>query len=132
VITPPLPIIDSDTAAFWEGTRRGVLLIQKCERCGGYQFYPRLVCIRCAGAVVWIQADGRGTIYSYTVVHREPHEAFRALVPYVIALVDLIEGPRMMTRLRPVSPGSLRIGRDVRVTFERVTEEITLPLFECV
>jgi hypothetical protein len=128
-VPPPLPAIDADSQPFWDAARRGELLIQRCTSCGRWQFYPRLRCVRCAGDVEWTAASGAGRVYSYTVVHRAAHEAFAAAVPYVVALIDLAEGPRMMSRLR-VSPDDARIGLEVRVAFERVTDEVTLPVFE--
>ena len=128
-ITPPLPAIDPDTQPFWDGTKRGELLIQRCTDCDKRQFYPRLLCVRCGGAAEWVRASGDGRVYTYTVVHRAAHEAFAPLVPYVVALVDLAEGPRMMSRLR-VPPEDARVGLDVRVAFERLTDEVTLPIFE--
>jgi uncharacterized OB-fold protein len=128
-IPPPLPAMDPDTQPFWDGAQRGELLIQRCTQCDRRQFYPRLRCVRCGGAVEWIRASGDARVYTYTVVHRAAHEAFASLVPYVVALVDLAEGPRMMTRLR-VSPEDVRIGQDVRVAFERQSDDVALPVFE--
>jgi uncharacterized OB-fold protein len=127
-ITPPLPAIDADSQPFWDGAKRGELLIQRCTDCQKWQFYPRLRCIRCGGAVEWTLASGQGRVYSYTVVHRAPHEAFAAIAPYVVALVDLAEGPRMMSRLR-IAPDAVRIGLGVHVAFEQLTDEVTLPVF---
>ena len=128
-VPPPLPAIDPDSQPFWDGARRGELLIQRCTSCGQWQFYPRLRCVRCGGDVEWAAASGAGRVYSYTVVHRAAHEAFASAVPYVVALIDLAEGPRMMSRLR-VPPDDARIGLDVHVAFERITDEVTLPVFE--
>jgi len=128
-VPPPLPAIDADTQPFWDGAKRGELLIQRCTGCDRRQFYPRLRCVRCGGAVEWIAASGEGRVYSYTIVHRAAHEAFAPLVPYVVALVDLVEGPRMMSRLR-VAPDAVRIGLGVRVAFERLSDEVTLPVFD--
>jgi uncharacterized OB-fold protein len=128
-IPAPLPAIDPDTQTFWDGAKRGELLIQRCTQCDTRQFYPRLRCVRCGGAAEWIRASGDARVYTYTVVHRAAHEAFAPLVPYVVALVDLAEGPRMMSRLR-VSPEDVRIGLDVRVAFEALSDDVTLPVFE--
>ncbi|MGH2492832.1 MAG: Zn-ribbon domain-containing OB-fold protein, partial [Candidatus Limnocylindria bacterium] len=119
-----------DTQPFWDGARRGELLVQRCVTCAHVQFYPRALCMRCGGAVEWIAASGRGSVYSYTVVHRAPHEALEPLVPYVVALIDLEENVRMMSRLRGVAPEAVRIGQSVRVAFERLSDEVTLPIFE--
>jgi uncharacterized protein len=128
-VPPLLPAIDADTQPFWDGAKRGELLIQRCTACDRRQFYPRQRCVRCGGEVEWVQASGNGRVYSYTVIHRAANEAFASLVPYVVALVDLAEGPRMMSRLR-VSPEAVRIGLDVRVAFERLADDVTLPVFE--
>ena len=128
-VPPPFPAIDADTQPFWDGTRRCELLIQRCTACAMFQFYPRLRCIHCGEAVEWTRASGEGRVYSYTVVHRAAHEAFASQVPYVVALIDLAEGPRMMSRVR-VSPDEVRIGLAVRVAFDRVSDEATLPVFD--
>ena len=125
----PLPAIDADTQPFWDGAKREELLIQRCTECRKFQFYPRARCVRCGGAVEWVAARGTGRIYSYTVVHRAPTEALASLVPYVVALVDLDEGVRMMTRLRGTHDAP-RIGGEVRVAFERVSDDVAVPLFE--
>ena len=128
-VSPPLPVIDADSQPFWDGARRGQLVIQLCRSCGHWQFYPRPRCVQCGGEAEWVAASGAGHVYSYSVVHRAAHEAFASQVPYVVALIDLAEGPRMMSRLR-VPPDDARIGLEVRVAFERITDEVTLPVFE--
>ena len=127
---PLLPAVDADSRPFWDAAREGRLLIQRCTDCGLAQFFPRSRCVRCDGGVEWAEAAGDGTVYSYTVVHRAPHESLAPLVPYVVALVDLSEGVRMMSRLRGVSADEARIGLPVQVAFERLTDEISLPVFE--
>ena len=125
----PLPVTDGDTMPFWEGTRRGELRIQRCRACGRHVFYPRAVCPFCmSDELDWVRASGRGVVYSFTVVHRAPEE-FQHQVPYVVALVDLEEGPRLMTRIVDVEPHAVHIGMPVEVTFRPVTEEIVLPCF---
>jgi uncharacterized OB-fold protein len=126
----PLPAVDADTKPFWDAAREGELRIQRCRACGRHQFYPRRRCTACGGDVEWVTSRGEGRVYSYTVVHRAAHESLLSLAPYVVALVDLDEGVRMMTRLRHASPDGVRIGQPVRVVFERLTDEVTLPLFE--
>jgi uncharacterized OB-fold protein len=127
----PLPAIDADTQPFWDGAKRGELLIQRCTACARFQFYPRARCVRCGGGVAWVAARGTGRVYSYTVVHRAPHESLAADVPYVVALVDLDEGVRMMTRLL-AAPDAYPIGAEVRVIFQRVSEDVAIPFFEIV
>jgi len=113
----PLPVPNADTKPFWEGCARGELRIQRCTACGVAQFPPRAFCIACrATSPVWETASGRGRIASHTRVHRPPSPAFKAEVPYDVALVTLEEGPRIMVRLHgAVAP---RIGDAVRIGFD--------------
>ena len=123
----PFPIPDRDTAPFWEGAREGVLRIQRCAGCGRHVFYPRAVCPHClSDRLDWVEASGRGTVHSYTIVHRTSEE-FRAEAPFPVALVDLEEGVRMMARLDVAEP---RVGMPVKVAFKRVSEELSLPHFK--
>jgi uncharacterized OB-fold protein len=127
----PHPVVDGDSRPYWEGVARGELLIQRCDACGRAVFYPRSVCPHCsAGQLVWERASGHGTVYSCTVVH-QAYGPFASQAPYVVALVDLDEGVRMLTRLKGGSD-VVQIGVRVRVVFERVDDEQTLPYFEIV
>jgi uncharacterized OB-fold protein len=125
----PRPHLDSDTRPFWEGTREGELRLQRCRACANVIFYPRSVCPRCmSDDIEWFAASGRGSIHSFVVVHRAP-PGFQDDVPYVVALIDLAEGPRMMSRITGADPASVDVGQSVTVVFESFDEEITLPLF---
>jgi uncharacterized OB-fold protein len=116
----PLPPITPDTAPFWAGCRAGTLLYQHCRRCDRVQFYPRAICTRCGGtSLEWRRSAGTGTVYAVTVVYRPPSSAFKADVPYAIALIDLDEGFRMMANVFSGDPEAVAIGDRVRVTFER-------------
>lgn len=93
-----LALGDPTTVPFWQGAREGKLLIQRCAACGSHQFYPRPVCIRCGSLEVgWVQASGRGVVYSMTTVRVPVTPELEP--PYVVALVDLEEGPRLLTNL---------------------------------
>ena len=113
----PFPLPDPDTEHFWKAAAEGRLDIQRCKSCSRHIFYPRAICPYC-GALgpEWVTAVGSGEVYSYTVVHRAPPE-FADEAPYVIALVDLDEGVRMMTRLVDVDPKEVRVGLRVQVVF---------------
>ena len=124
----PKPLIDNESKPFWDGLNRHELWMQKCEDCEKYIFYPRLLCPHCFSSQVgWVQASGQGTIYSYTVVHRGMGP-FADQTPYVVAIVELDEGVRMMTRILG-SREQIAIGKAVTVTFEQVDDDLILPYF---
>ncbi len=125
-----VPEITPDTAAFWEGCREGRLLIQCCGACGHRQFYPRLVCSACGQlAPAWVEASGKGTVESFTVMRQAISPAYAADVPYVLAIIRLAEGPTMMSNVIGCDPDEVSIGMPVRVAFEPLTPEIALPKF---
>jgi len=125
----PLPQPTSLSRPHWDGCRDGVLRVQKCSACETIVFIPQPICTGCQGDTLeWIDSSGRGTIYSYTIVHRPPRPAFE--VPYVVAIVELEEGWHMLTNVIGCKPGDIRVGMPVCVAFRRMSEEITLPMFE--
>ena len=129
----PAPRIDADSRPYWEGARAGRLLLQRCGDCGTLRFYPRRLCPECwSEAVEWVEASGRGKVHSFSIVHRAPAPAFRARLPYVIALVDLAEGPRMMANIVGPDALGLRIGDKVAVVFEERAEGAKVPQFRLV
>ncbi|CAN7781813.1 Zn-ribbon domain-containing OB-fold protein [Cupriavidus necator] len=125
----PLPVIDPDTAPYWEALRQHVFKLKRCQDCGRAHYFPRVVCPHChSDALEWFESSGAGVIYTYTVARRPAGPAFKAETPYVVVLVDLDDGPRMMARvLEP--PDSVRIGQRVEMVFDDVTEAVTLPSF---
>lgn len=129
----PLPVIDTDTAPFWQAARENKLLIQRCRACGEHVFYPRSICPHCHRLELdWVEVSGRGRIYSYTVARRPAGPAFVEAVPYVLVLVDLEEGPRMLSNLQVGDVDSVRIGQRVQAGFEQVNDEVTVPVFTIV
>ncbi len=130
----PLPEIRPESQEFWNAANRGELLFQTCEDCGNVQFYPRNYCTGCTSDKLrWAQSQGEGVVYTFTVVHRPPSAAFKADVPYVIALVDLDEGFRMMMNVRGCGPDEVGIGARVRIIFETIPEsEQKLPQAELI
>ncbi|RME51527.1 MAG: Zn-ribbon domain-containing OB-fold protein [Caldilineae bacterium] len=128
--TKPIPPIDPWTEPHWAAAREGKLLIQHCRACGRHIFYPRLACPYCAAAEPdWVEASGRGRVYTFTVVHNNAPSPFLDDMPFVIAVVELEEGVRMMTNLVGCAPEAITCGMPVQVTFEKQTEAITLPKF---
>jgi uncharacterized OB-fold protein len=126
----PLPAVNEESAPYWRAAREGRLILRSCRNCGHIMFYPRIVCARCASADLdWREASGRGTIHAATVCYRAPDQSFRPDVPYVVALIDLEEGPRMMSNITDCAPEDVRIGAAVEVWFDAATDEIGIPKF---
>ena len=125
-----LPTPDDDTRAFWDAAREGRLLIKRCRACGRAHYYPRTFCPYCWSAdVEWEEAGGGGTVYTYSVVHQNDLPPFNERVPYVAAIVDLDEGPRVTTNVVDCDPESVEVGMAVEVTFREVDEEFSIPVF---
>jgi hypothetical protein len=126
----PLPRVDEETRGYWEACARHELYVQRCRQCRAWRFPPRAVCPSClSSAVDWVRAGGRGTIYSFTVTHQNQAPGFRERLPYVLAVVELEEGVRMMTNVVGCAPETVRIGMPVELHWEDVTPDVTLPLF---
>lgn len=126
----PLPQPNENSRPFWEGTRAHELRLQRCRQCGKHIFYPRAVCPSCLSErLEWVTAGGEGKIYSYTVVRRAMHPAFQDDVPYVLAIVELDEGPRLTTNIVAAALDEVRVDMRVRAAYDDVTPEITLLKF---
>jgi uncharacterized OB-fold protein len=126
----PLPTITDDGRPFWEALRQQRFMLQRCNSCSKHQFPPRILCCHCGKRnVEWREVSGAGQVYSFTVVHRPPDTAFQKDVPYLLAIVQLDEGPRMMTNLVDCPLESARIGMRVAPVYEDVTDEVTLVKF---
>ncbi len=137
-VEPLVPYVDEDTAPFWEATRKGELRIQQCDGCKRLRFPPRPICPWChSKASSWPALSGRGRIYSYVVPHPPLLPQFTDLAPYNVVLVELDEDrtirlcgnllEREGGEINEVDPATIEIGSPVRVVFQRMTEEITLP-----
>lgn len=125
-----LPEPTIETEPYWQGCRDGQLLLQHCAACGQWQFFPRLMCVACGGEQLeWKPASGRGTVETFTVVQVPLTEAYAADLPYVVALIRLEEGPRMMTNLVACEAMDVWIGMPVEVTFEQWSEAVVMPQF---
>ena len=128
----PEPVVTPETAPYWAAAAEGKLLLTRCADCGEVIWYPRSWCPFCAsGSVDWVEASGRGTVYSCTTVRRGVPPAYADAAPYVLAYVELDEGPRVLTNIRTEDPGAVAIGRPVEVVFDPVGET-ALPRFRVV
>jgi uncharacterized OB-fold protein len=127
----PLPIVDPESAPYWSALKAKRLVLKRCRDCGRAHFYPRALCPHChSDALEWSDARGTGSIYSFTVARRPAGPAFKADTPYVVAVVDLDEGARMMTNIVTDDVNAVRIGQRVSIVFDAVPDEITLPKFK--
>jgi uncharacterized OB-fold protein len=125
---PPIPRPDPETQPFWDAAREGRLDLQRCLSCDLLVWYPRRRCHRCgSGDLRWETVSGDATVHAFTVVHRSPDPS--RPTPYVVALVDLVEGARLMTNIVDVDPAAVRIGLAVRVRFRPLDGDIELPVF---
>ncbi|MGE4239049.1 Zn-ribbon domain-containing OB-fold protein [Ramlibacter sp.] len=121
------PDATPESQPHWDGLKEGRYLIQQCGECGTRRHYPRPVCARCFSLEFdWIAASGRGTVHSWTVTHQVFDASVAGQTPYVLATVDLEEGVRMLGRLHDADAGALRIGTPVRMTFDKVSDELTV------
>ena len=125
-----LPAPDFDTQAWWDATAEHRLLVKRCGSCGRAHFYPRPFCPHCWSADVhWETATGAATLYTYSIVRVNDLPPFPERVPYVAAVVELAEGPRMMTNVVDCELDALEIGMALAVQFRDVGDDVTIPVF---
>lgn len=125
-----LPTIEDESRPFWDAAKEHRFLIARCRSCRHAHHYPRPFCPFCwSEDVVWEDASGRATLYTYSTVYVNDLYPFREKLPYVAAVVDLEEGPRVMTRLVDVEESELHVGMPVVVDFEQLTDDLTVPVF---
>lgn len=126
----PAPVVNTWARPFWDAAKEERLVIQKCAACGEWVFYPRIACPHCAAdRLEWVEASGRGRIYSYTVVENNAPSAFIADMPYVVAVIRLEEGVQLLSNIVGCDPHSVECDMPVEVCFEPLDEEFTLPKF---
>ena len=129
-VPKPVPEATPELRLFFEAARRGELVVQRCGGCGRHRFPPRPICSECLGRdAEWVRVSGRGTIFSYNVMHQVYHPGFAAEVPYPVVQVELEEGARIVSNLVDCPRDRIEIGLPVEVVFARITDEITLPKF---
>jgi uncharacterized OB-fold protein len=117
------PAVNAETAAYWEGARAGRLMLKSCRSCGKVHHYPRAQCPYCRSLdTEWIEAAGKGKVYSWTVMRR-------ASPPFAIAYVTLEEGVTMFTNLVDCDLDAIRVGQDVAVAFVAKEDGLTVPVF---
>jgi uncharacterized OB-fold protein len=125
-----IPRPDELNGPYWEAAAEGRMAIQRCQRCGNLNHPPAASCPSCHGDEFdWPSMSGRGTVFTYTVVQHPVHPVMAGAIPYVLALIELEEGPRILTNLRHVRPEDVRVGLPVGVLFEQLDDATALPQF---
>jgi len=125
-----LPTPEGDTFEFWEAAKEGRLLIKRCGDCGAFSYYPRPFCPKCwSENVAWYEASGDATLYTWSVIYSNDQPIFRDRVPYVAAVVDLAEGPRMMTNVIDTAFEDLEVGMALTVRFMAISDDFSIPVF---
>lgn len=123
-------MIEDDTREFWDGTKQGRLLLRHCRSCDAVHYYPRPFCPECwSDDVDWVDAKGTGSVYTWSTVMQNDLPPFHEQVPYVAAIVELDEGPRMMTRLVDVDSDTIAMGMSVTARFEPLDDDVTIVVF---
>ncbi len=123
------PLATPETKPFWEGAKRHELMLPRCQSCGQCHFYPRALCPFCwSQDLAWIKASGKGKLHTFSITHR-PIMGLQA--PFITAIVELAEGPKIATNIVGVEPDpqNLRCDMEVEVVFEDLSDEVTLPKF---
>ena len=132
----PIPSITSEAKPFWDGLANQLLLIPKCNDCGHLFMYPKAYCPNngCFSSNLdWEQVSGSGNLFSYTIVHRSADVRFQEIAaqkPYIFALIELEEGPKLISNLVNVDIDNLEVGMPVEIIFEKINDDITLPKFQ--
>ncbi len=130
MVEKPIPEADELWRPFFDGARNGALMVQRCQACESYLAPGTTRCTECwSESLEWVQASGQGTLFTYSIVHHIGHPGFRDEVPYVIAVVELEEGPRLNTNILRSDDTELKVGMAVEVVFEALSDEISIPKF---
>ena len=125
----PAPAPSVETSEFWEATAKGRLLLKRCTACSTVIWYPKALCPQCHSTdTSWFEAAGTGHVYSYTV-SRRGEGAYREAAPYILAYVELDEGPRLMTNVVDCEPETVTVGQRVNVVFDDTGEGSALIRF---
>jgi len=126
----PLPNVNQDTSEFWTGCKVHELRFQKCKDCGHIRWPAATICPMCHSRdAQWIVASGKGKVYTFVVYHVAYHPGFKDEIPYVVAVVELEEGPHLLTNIVGCGNDEVRCDMPVEVTWEDITDRFSLPKF---
>jgi hypothetical protein len=123
-----IPNVSREMKPFFDAARNHQLMIQKCDQCGTLRFPAAPLCLACdSDQASWAPVSGRGQVFSFTIMHRAYHPAFKA--PYTLAVIELKEGVKMTSNLTGIEPSKVKCGMPVEVVFDQLNDEVTLPRF---
>ena len=126
----PVPTPDEESQPFFDAAQRGVLMVRRCSSCGAFQAPVVESCPECLrDDLAWVEVSGRGTLFTFGVMHQNYHPGFTAELPYNVAVVELEEGPRLNTNVVGAPNEQLEVGMALEVTFEDAGEGVRLPKF---
>jgi uncharacterized protein len=128
---PIRPAINDVNRPFWDGCRDGQLKVQRCTHCDRLRYPAGMVCPEClSGEAEWQSLSGRGKVFSFVVFHRAYHPAWEGKVPYNVALIELDEGPIMLSNVVSIDNAKLEVGLPVQAVFEAIDESLAIPVFK--
>ena len=131
VAKPIRPTVTPVNRPFWEGCARGELLIQRCTSCSKMRYPAAIVCPTCLSAESkWERVSGAGTVFSFVVFHRAYHPSREGKVPYNVSLIELDEGPILLSNVVDVDHATMEVGQPVRVAFESIDQDLAIPVFK--
>lgn len=128
----PLPEFRPETKPYWEASKNHELVIPRSKTTGEFFFYPRALSPGddMTDDIEWVKSSGKAKVWAYSIHHMGPSKAYKGEPPYVVALIEMNEGVKMMTNIVDVDPKNVKIGMEVEVIFDDVTDEVTLPKFK--
>ena len=126
----PVPTPSIQSQPFWEGCAWGELLLQRCKSCQTVWHPPSPLCPSCFSTdYEWAPASGKGTVYTFSVIHHPFRRVWEPFVPYTLAVIELAEGPKLLSNVIDIAPDDVQVGMAVEVTFQQLSDTISLPLF---
>jgi uncharacterized OB-fold protein len=129
-VSKPVPAVTPDMREFFDGARAGRLMVQKCDSCGKLRFPAHDLCSKCNSTDSrWVPVSGRGEVFSFSIMHQLYHPGFAKEVPYAVVMVELEEGCKFVSNLLGVKPHDIKCGMPVEVTFEKLSDEVSMPKF---
>ena len=127
----PLPLVDEDTAPYWEYCKKHELRMQKCTQCGYIRFPVSIICPKCHSMEAeWTKLSGKGKVYSFIIYRQAFHPSYENDIPYAVAIIKLDEGPCMESNINGCKMEDIKIDMPVEVYFDDVTDEVSLPKFK--